>query len=361
MGTEQNITPVMISSDILTERVFVFIGGTDTKINDYLLGSVHCHQENTISAFYKLWEGKIQPDAVLFISEDQDYTDLFKLLNERKIPIVFYSSKFNPSFKKTALNLKVDDYLYGSINEDFIKHIDLIKRVKAYKSANPAISMRSSSTVANNYVNSKKTWPLKRAFDILISFTALLFLSPILLLIAIAIKLDSRGPIFYISKRSGTGYKVFDFYKFRSMRTDADKELAKLQSENQYAKGSENAVFFKIKDDPRITKLGSLLRKTSIDELPQLFNVLKGDMSLVGNRPLPLYEAQQLTKDQISWRFLAPAGLTGLWQVTKRGKQDMSPEERIKLDMEYAMNNSFLGDIKIILRTFPALIQKEKV
>jgi lipopolysaccharide/colanic/teichoic acid biosynthesis glycosyltransferase len=84
-------------------------------------------------------------------------------------------------------------------------------------------------------------------------------------------------------------------------------------------------------------------------------------MSLVGNRPLPLYEAEKLTQDQIAWRFLAPAGLTGLWQITKRGKEDMSPEERIQLDMEYAMNNSFLGDLEIILKTFPALLQKEKV
>jgi lipopolysaccharide/colanic/teichoic acid biosynthesis glycosyltransferase len=103
------------------------------------------------------------------------------------------------------------------------------------------------------------------------------------------------------------------------------------------------------------------LRNTSLDEIPQLFNVLIGDMSLVGNRPLPLYEAEKLTNDQIAWRFLAPAGITGLWQVTKRGKDNMSPEERIALDMEYAMKNSFWLDAKIILSTIPALFQKEKV
>ena len=117
-------------------------------------------------------------------------------------------------------------------------------------------------------------------------------------------------------------------------------------------------MFCKIKNDPRVTRLGQFLRDTSLDELPQLFNVLKGDMSLVGNRPLPLYEAEKLTKDQIAWRFLAPAGITGLWQVTKRGKDNMSEEERIQLDMEYAMKNSFLYDLKILFSTIPALLQK---
>ena len=129
----------------------------------------------------------------------------------------------------------------------------------------------------------------------------------------------------------------------------------------QYCENSSEGVFFKIKDDPRITKFGAFLRTTSLDEIPQLFNVLIGDMSLVGNRPLPLYEAEKLTKDQIAWRFLAPAGITGLWQITKRGKDNMSPDERIALDMEYAMKNSFWLDMKILMSTFPALLQKEKV
>lgn len=122
------------------------------------------------------------------------------------------------------------------------------------------------------------------------------------------------------------------------------------------------ATFMKIKDDPRITKVGKFIRNTSIDELPQLINVLKGDMSIVGNRPLPLYEAEMLTSDDWSERFLGPAGITGLWQVELRGKKgEMSEEERKSLDNQYARTYSFWGDIKLILRTIPALFQKENV
>ncbi|MBK1439200.1 sugar transferase [Parapedobacter sp. ISTM3] len=201
----------------------------------------------------------------------------------------------------------------------------------------------------------------KRAFDILFSGTLLLLLAPLMAVIALLIKLDSKGPIIYKSKRAGTGYKVFSFYKFRSMKVNADKELEKLAALNQYAANGGTSAFVKIKDDPRVTRLGSFLRNTSLDELPQLFNVFRGDMSLVGNRPLPLYEAQELTSDEWAMRFLGPAGITGLWQVTKRGKSEMSDEERRRLDNDYATHFSFWMDLKILLKTVPALLQKEKV
>jgi lipopolysaccharide/colanic/teichoic acid biosynthesis glycosyltransferase len=127
------------------------------------------------------------------------------------------------------------------------------------------------------------------------------------------------------------------------------------------------SAFVKIKDDPRITRVGKFIRNTSIDELPQLINVLKGDMSIVGNRPLPVYEAELLTEDALSKRFLAPAGITGLWQVELRGKGGvMSEDERKRLDNEYADhfkdgNYSFWYDLKLILRTIPAMFQKDSV
>ena len=134
------------------------------------------------------------------------------------------------------------------------------------------------------------------------------------------------------------------------------------EAEYQELKRKQAAgTFVKFKDDPRVTGVGKIIRNTSIDELPQLINVLKGDMSIVGNRPLPLYEAEQLTSDEWGERFLAPAGITGLWQVEKRGGGSMSEDERKGLDNKYAQNFSFWNDIQLILRTIPALFQKENV
>lgn len=201
---------------------------------------------------------------------------------------------------------------------------------------------------------------LKRSFDILVSLTALLLLSPVFLLIALAIRIESKGPIFYISKRAGRGYRIFDFYKFRTMFAGADLRIQEFSHLNQYAGGPApmSPSFFKINNDPRVTRVGAFLRNSSLDELPQLLNVLLGDMSLVGNRPLPLYEAATLTTDQCAQRFLAPAGITGLWQIKKRGHEDMSAEERINLDIDYANKYNFMYDLWIMANTPSALIQK---
>jgi len=201
----------------------------------------------------------------------------------------------------------------------------------------------------------------KRAFDILVSGVAILILSPLFLLIAIAIRLESRGPVFYIAKRAGRGYKIFNFYKFRTMIKGADQKISELTHLNQYNAESRGPVFFKINNDPRITRLGGFLRNTSLDELPQLLNVFLGDMSLVGNRPLPLYEAATLTTDDYAARFMAPAGITGLWQIKKRGNKDMSVEERINIDIDYASKCNFVTDLWIIANTPSALLQKENV
>jgi lipopolysaccharide/colanic/teichoic acid biosynthesis glycosyltransferase len=295
--------------------------------------------------------------SAIFIDSTFTNADLKKLrplINKHCIPLILMTGKFDDDAREKAIELQTDDYFYGSINETLLHLIETIKKLKEYNALD-----KEYNQIPSSQVQPFKMWALKRAFDVFASSLALLALSPFFLFIALIIKLESKGPVFYISKRAGAGFKVFNFYKFRSMRTGADQELKTLADKNQY--GSDEGIFFKIKDDPRITRFGCFLRNTSLDELPQLVNVLKGDMSLVGNRPLPLYEAEKLTQDQIAWRFLAPAGLTGLWQISKRGKHDMSPQERIQLDMEYAMNNSFFKDIEIILKTFPALLQKEKV
>jgi len=285
-------------------------------------------------------------------------------------------------------------------------HIDDFMMRARYLIQNPP--RYHKSLVKNQSIFPKYSIPLsKRVFDIVFASLALLFLFPFFLIFALIIVIESRGPVFYAAKRVGSGYTLFDFYKFRSMRQGADAMLKSLKHLNQYNGNSieslddfknylckeckeansgcksklymdgemicekifadykrikDGSKFIKIENDPRITRFGKIMRNTSIDELPQLVNVLKGDMSIVGNRPLPLYEAEKLTTDQFALRFMAPAGITGLWQVTKRGKGGpMSEEERMELDNEYAKNYSFWHDIKIILRTIPALFQKENV
>jgi lipopolysaccharide/colanic/teichoic acid biosynthesis glycosyltransferase len=143
------------------------------------------------------------------------------------------------------------------------------------------------------------------------------------------------------------------------MFAGADLRVQELSHLNQYSESEiKGPSFFKFNNDPRVTQVGSFLRNSSLDELPQLVNVLLGDMSLVGNRPLPLYEAATLTTNQCAQRFLAPAGITGLWQIKKRGREDMSAEERINLDIDYANKYNFMYDLWIMANTPSALIQK---
>lgn len=303
------------------------------------------------------------PDIILIeVDENKDCFD--QVAHVRNNPllhgliIVLLGIKENPEWRKRALKLKVNDYYtYPFPVEDFYERINFLIKFKLIK---PRLLELSRQMDVEYQI------PLtKRVFDVVASGLALLILSPLFIVVAVLIKLDSKGSIIYKSKRVGAGYKIFDFYKFRSMRNDADKMIEEISNLNQYSNESNRkngkAAFVKFKDDPRITRLGSFLRRSSIDELPQLINVFIGDMSLVGNRPLPLYEAEQLTTNEWSTRFLGPAGLTGLWQISKRGKKDMSETERKELDNFYADNYSILLDLKIIIKTIPALIQKEQV
>ena len=196
----------------------------------------------------------------------------------------------------------------------------------------------------------------KRIFDIVVASFAVVVLTPVLLLIALCIKLESRGPVFYNAYRAGRGFKIFKFFKFRTMYVGADTRMNELANMNQYSPGGQ--VFFKANNDPRVTRLGAFLRNTSLDELPQLLNVLLGDMSIVGNRPLPLYEASALTTNELAERFLAPAGMTGLWQIKKNRQIQLSEMERINLDIDYANKYNFMYDLWIVANTPPALIQK---
>lgn len=336
---------------------------------------------------------------------------LFDVLKKECIlknrPFILVSDAYSSALFAETFTKGINDYFVSS-STAVNQIIERAKSLYTLKELNKAVT--DTSVRHETY-----KLPLsKRIFDIVFASSVLICIAPLLLLIMLAIRLESKGKVYYISKR--VGKKTFDFYKLRSMRSGSDALIKKLaQENNQYKKAKAvtaidfdapcpkcrkliegtmcspllhidtkkicdywyntqkneiertNSTFIKIVNDPRITKIGKLIRNTSIDELPQLINVIKGDMSIVGNRPLPVYEAELLTKDTMSKRFLAPAGITGLWQVELRGRGgEMSEEERIRLDNEYAdhftgNNYSFWYDIKLILRTFPGLIQKSTV
>jgi lipopolysaccharide/colanic/teichoic acid biosynthesis glycosyltransferase len=377
--------------------------GSDDRISLTVAG-------NMLEAVNSL-KSEPHPDAVLCESifsggsgiELHNY--LRKDIHLNRIAFILLSHEFKSKVFQTALTSRIDDfYVFPLPPVDSI--IGRVKFLKEYREKTPEIVVDETEEI--NY-----SMPLsKRIFDVVVACCALIALSPLLLLVIIAIRLESKGKVYYTSKR--VGREPFDFYKLRSMRVGADSELNKLaKDKNQYKSASEQehidflkpcprcaaladaktcspilhigehvicdywyniqkkdtvkSTFIKIVDDPRITKVGKIIRNTSIDELPQLLNVIKGDMSIVGNRPLPVYEAEQLTLGYISKRFLAPAGITGLWQVELRGKGGvMSEDERKRLDNEYADNfvngkYSFWYDFKLILRTVPALFQKDTV
>jgi lipopolysaccharide/colanic/teichoic acid biosynthesis glycosyltransferase len=324
--------------------------------------------------------------------------------NGNNIPFIVLSADNSKEDVKLAFQKKIDDLFQKPIETEKI-----YQRIKTLTVLKPRMSLVQKEKNEPGTAIYKTPF-FKRTFDIVFSGLALLCLSPLLIIFIIAIRLESKGKVYYISKRVGTGYRIFNFLKLRSMYPDADQRLKEFEHLNQYTnkdeveaeevdenpvdqvtpaegngtilfgddievdetshiqqkKVQQESAFVKFENDPRITKVGHIIRKLSIDELPQLINVLKGDMSIVGNRPLPLYEAELLTTDGWTDRFNGPAGITGLWQVEARGKTSkMSPEERKQLDNTYAETAnsrfSFWKDIWIIIRTFKAVFQKENV
>jgi len=361
--------PNLASEDttVLNRGKILFIGSIAQEISDEFLGySYSKYFINSYSkAFYwlenQILGGKDLPVAIISdftIWDSNVYSFYFKISSHtsfKQIPFIVLAKNTGREEKIKSMKIGIDDFYIDQFKpEDIHSRIQFLiefKKLTADIHPEPKISL-------NLFLPLFQMPMLKRLTDILFALATLLILSPVMLLIALVIKLESKGPVLFISKRAGTGYKVFDFYKFRSMHAGAETEITNLMHLNQYASNG-NSSFVKIENDPRTTKFGRFLRNTSLDELPQLINVLKGDMSLVGNRPLPLYEAEKLTKDQWAKRFLAPAGITGLWQITKRGKGgELSEEERMELDIAYAEKSSFIFDLGIMLRTIPALIQK---
>lgn len=274
----------------------------------------------------------------------------------RLIPLIVLANNRSAEDRIKALKYGIDDFYINDFNPRKISH--RINFLSKYKE----LSLNSRPQVVEHALNSffpKIEIPsFKRIFDILISASSLIILSPFFLLIAILIKLESKGPVLYVSWRAGSGYKIFKFYKFRTMKVNAEQELENLLHLNKYpSRPGDDILFVKIDNDPRVTRIGRFLRKSCLDELPQLINVLIGDMSMVGNRPLPLYEAERLTSDQFARRFLAPAGITGLWQISKRNRANSPEGYRMDLDIQYANQSSFWYDLKIIMKTIPIVFQ----
>jgi exopolysaccharide biosynthesis polyprenyl glycosylphosphotransferase len=205
--------------------------------------------------------------------------------------------------------------------------------------------------VVTHYTGYMDGWGsvVKRSIDIVISAFLLVILSPIVLITAVAIKIDSPGPVKFVQERVGLNKRKFKLYKLRTMVNGADKKQCELENLNEM-----NGPVFKIKNDPRITRIGKILRKNSIDEIPQLFNVLKGDMSLVGPRPLPLRDYNGFSEDRQRRRFSVKPGITCLWQVN--GRSNTSFDKWMELDIKYIDNWSLWLDLKILLKTIPVVV-----
>jgi lipopolysaccharide/colanic/teichoic acid biosynthesis glycosyltransferase len=193
-------------------------------------------------------------------------------------------------------------------------------------------------------------WAVKRTFDLVVSVLVLVLGAPIWLLLALAIKLDSRGPVLFVDRRVGVGEREFGMLKFRTMVSEA----AALQPQLEEANEAEGALF-KIRDDPRVTRVGRVLRRLSLDEIPQIVNVLKAEMSLVGPRPLPLRD-HRLLEDWHRSRYAVLPGMTGLWQIS--GRSGLTFDDLVRLDFTYLENWSIWLDITIIARTIPAILAR---
>lgn len=251
---------------------------------------------------------------------------------------------------------------FGSFHQNVAQVVDLCQQNGITMHLNPDIfglkstRLRVEEFAGDQYIATytglSEFWPsmIKRALDVTVAGTALLVLSPILLLAAICIKLTSPGPIFFLQERIGLNKRRFKIFKFRTMVPNAEKQMAALEKHNE----AEGPVF-KIKNDPRITGIGRFLRKSSIDELPQLLNVLTGDMSLVGPRPLPVRDYEGFNADWQRRRFSVQPGITCLWQVN--GRSGISFDQWMLLDLQYMDEWSLWLDLKILARTVPAVLR----
>lgn len=219
------------------------------------------------------------------------------------------------------------------------------------RAASTALAFEHASDLAASADNA-----IKRMCDIFTALFGIILLTPLWIIVAAMVRLNDGGPAFFTQERVGLNGKTFTMFKFRTMRVDAEELKASLMEANEADSSAGNSIMFKMANDPRITRIGAFLRKTSIDELPQLFNVLRGDMSLVGPRPpLPSEVAQY--ESRVMGKFTVRPGITGLWQIS--GRSNLSWDETVHLDLSYAQHRSLTLDAWIMLQTVPALLRHE--
>lgn len=274
----------------------------------------------------------------------KDLEELVRTYNLDQVYIIQKNGDELP-FTQHYVDLCIDMGVTVRLVVDFYKR----RRANSYVSAVGTYPVITYHTVSlNNYEQ-----VIKRCVDIIVSTCGILIASPIMLITAIAIKLDSPGPAMFKQTRVGQNGRNFKIYKFRSMYMDAEERKKELMAQNEVRGG----VMFKIKDDPRVTKVGKFIRKTSIDELPQLFNVLGGSMSLVGTRPPTLDEVEKYKRNQ--WRRISiKPGITGMWQVNGRSSVD-NFDDIVEMDVQYIDNWNLMLDIKIICKTVFVLLNRK--
>jgi lipopolysaccharide/colanic/teichoic acid biosynthesis glycosyltransferase len=391
----------------------IFLGSTPEAFNQFKSSSLFnvTHYSHLHEVERKL-QSTIEIEAIIAEAslQDMDGIHAYDYLKRKNviadIPFILIDLKDNQELFNKAFRAGIHDYYLSPIEpEKIYRQLHYFqKHPEIFKARQNNISEKSSDVELIMF----KSPIAKRLFDLLAAIVLVVLLSPLMLILAILIKIDSKGPSFEVSTRVGSNFNRFNLIRFRTMRSDADEifskeDLSKLNMHRteaidkcpkcaelpngqhcsaitygedgeiicehlRYLRKSAQVQQINFEPDPRVTKVGSFLRKNGLDKLPVLFNIIKGDMSFVGNEPLPVYEADTLSIDNKKMggagykRFHAAAGLTGPWQVELRGKRgELSVEERISVEAKYAENNSFWGDIKLIFRTVKVFIQRGDV
>jgi exopolysaccharide biosynthesis polyprenyl glycosylphosphotransferase len=293
-----------------------------------------------VLGFVDSYNGNAQPEAAAAMLGSLD--QLEQILMRQVVDEVIIALPIRSCYQHVQDALIVCERM--GVEARYLADVFEAKLARPLYQPSPSMPAFALKVVADDY-----RLIIKRIVDVLGSAAAIIVLAPLFIVLAIAIKATSRGPVFFVHERFGLNKRRFRLYKFRTMVAGAEALQAKLEEQNE-ARGP----VFKIRRDPRVTTLGRFLRRTSLDELPQLWNVLRGDMSLVGPRPLPDRDVLRFSEAWLMRRFSVLPGLTGLWQIS--GRSDLPFDEWMRLDLEYIDKWSLRLDARILLRTLPAVI-----